>query len=123
MENNGWRNKYEIASISTLCFISGLLGCSAAYQCVSYKFHGEAIENNFAHWEVINKCTGETTFKWNVQTNNVTKTTMTPDGNLSLLNSSTLSFSSSSVSSETLFSECGVCRICLSVTLSLIHCC
>jgi len=35
------------------------------------KIQLQAISNNFAHWEV--NLSGEVTFKWNVQTNNVGK--------------------------------------------------
>lgn len=71
MENNGWRTKDDIVAMLGLCILSGIIGAVIGVTYVSYEFHGQAIENNFARWEVINNCTGETTFKWNVQTNNV----------------------------------------------------
>jgi len=67
MDNYGWRKKDEIVAMLCLCLLSGILGAAIGASYVSYKLHGEAIEHNFAYWEVINNCTGETTFKWNIE--------------------------------------------------------
>lgn len=40
-----------------------------ACQKVEKEYQIQAISNNFAHWEV--DMSGKTTFKWNVQTNNM----------------------------------------------------
>ena len=64
-----WTTEYLMILI--LCFLVFILGAALGSKGTLKEYQKQAISNNFAHWEV--NMSGETTFKWNVQTNNVGK--------------------------------------------------
>jgi len=62
-------NEYFI--IFLFCFLVFVLGASIGSKGTLKECQQQAVSNNFAHWEV--NLSGEVTFKWNIQTNNVGK--------------------------------------------------
>ena len=61
----------EYFIISLFCSFVFILGAAIGSKGTIKEYQQQAISNNFAHWEV--NLSGEVTFKWNVQTNNVGK--------------------------------------------------